>query len=254
MKRIALVLFILLYSLAASGVRSEDNEARQILDRLYKPSGQMPIKDMVLELDENTVSGGSSSLVASGKDKIYFKAPHKIRVDSLVFDPEGALDRKTMIIIRDGKMAWQYLSTGQYPVKKKQDEPSAPLNIPFGIVQYPQDLEKQYAFMGAEVVDGVNTSVVKITSSAGEEVTVCIDNVRCIPLKMILKKKDDKGKDIVKKVLYKQIGKAKDGRYFPYKLEIYKNDAVERVVVYTAVTFNVGLDEGLFMPMEKFVK
>lgn len=254
MSRIMSVAVLVLLVCCACAAHAQDTEVRQILDHLYKPAGVMPIKDMVLELDESATSGGSAELVSSGKDKIYFKAPHKIRVDALIFDPGGALDRKTMIIIRDGKMAWQYLSTGQYPVKKKQDEPSAPLNIPFGIVQYPQDLEKQYSITGSEVVDNVKTSVIKITSASGEETTVCIDRKRCIPLKLTLKKKDDKGKDIVKKVLYKQIGKTKDGRFFPMKLEIYVNEAVSRVVEYKTMSINAGLDDSLFEPMEKFVK
>ena len=254
MKTIAGVALFILIVFCPLHLYAQSTEARQILDHLYRPAGQMPIKDMVIELDESATSGGSADLSASGKDKIYFMAPHKIRVDALIFDPGGALDRKTMIIIRDGKMAWQYLSTGQYPVKKKQDEPSAPLNIPFGIVQYPRDMEKQYAVTGTEVVDNVTTSIIQITSAGGEEVTVCVDRKRCVPLKMVLKKKDDKGKDIVKKVLYKQIGKTRDGRYFPFKLEVYINEAVNRVVVYTALAINSGLDSSLFEPMEKFIK
>jgi outer membrane lipoprotein-sorting protein len=215
---------------------------------------------MVIELEESAATSmdgkGSPSLVSSGKDKIYFKSPCKLRIDSVISDPGGSLDMRNMIIIRDGKMAWQYLSTGQYPVKKKQDEPSAPLNIPFNIVHYPQDVDKQYVVTGTEVVDNVKTTVIKITSPMrpDEETTVWIDVQRHVPLKLVLKKKDDKGKDVVKKVLYKGIGKTKDDRFFPFKMEIYVNEVIARAIEYKALAINAGLDDNLFTPMEKFIK
>ncbi|MDQ7822872.1 MAG: outer membrane lipoprotein-sorting protein [Candidatus Eremiobacteraeota bacterium] len=238
------------YAHAASNI-----DARQLVDHLYIPSGQMPVHDLVIELEESVAGSADSSLVPSGKDKIYFKAPNKLRIDSVLIDPGGPFDGRNMIIIRDGINAWHYLSTGQYPVKKKADEPSAPLNLPFGVMRYPQDVDKQYTVSGSETIDGVQTSVVKITnpSNPSEEVTACIDRTRWVPLKVSLKQKD-KGGEVTKKVLYKQIGQTKDGRYFPMKLEIFRNESLVRVVVYKAVAVNAGLDESLFQPMDKFVK
>jgi outer membrane lipoprotein-sorting protein len=250
---------IIVMVLLASSIHAADFDARQLVDHLYMAKGLMPINDLVIELEES-VSGGdgktSTNLVAAGKDKIYFKSPCKLRIDIVTSDPGGPLDQRNMIIIRDGKNAWQYLSTGQYPVKKKADEPSPPLNIPFGIVRYPQDIEKTYTVTGTELIDNVNTTVVKIASPSnpGEETTVWIDRTRWVPLKLVLKKKGDKGEDKVKKVLYREIGKTRDGRFFPFKLEKYLNEALNGVVVYKALAVNAGLEDSLFSPMEKFIK
>jgi len=250
----ALTLLMTQFSFAAN------TDGRPLVDHLYITKGQMPIEDMIIELDESYASSsagqGSAVLVPSGKDKIYFKAPNKIRVDTVISDPGGALDRRASIIIRDGTTVWNYTSTGQYPVKKKQDEPSAPLNIPFNVVRYPQDVDKVYTIMGTEMVDEVNTTVVKITNNLNlsEEVNVWIDRTRNVPLKLTLKRKGDKGEDINKRVLYKDIRKTKDERFFPFKMEIYVNEKIQRVVVYTALAINCGVDPTLFAPMEKFTR
>lgn len=249
---------LLLSVFTATWVNAAEANARQLIDHLYLVGGHMPINDMVIELEENVASAegeGSPTMVPSGKDKIYFKSPNKLRIDIVTSDPGGALDQKNMVIIRDGKNAWQYLSTGQYPVKKKVDEPSAPLNVPFGIVKYPQDIDKNYTVTGTETIDNVKATVIKITNptNPSEETTVWIDKSRWVPLKLFLKKKGDKG-EIKKTVLYKDISKTKDGRFFPFRLEVKVNDVLQRVMIYKAIAFNVGLDETLFTPMEKFVK
>jgi len=249
---------LLLLVVMAAGAYAAEVDARQLIDHLYLVGGHMPINDMVIELEENVASAegqGSPTLVPSGKDKIYFKSPNKLRIDIVTSDPGGALDQKNMVIIRDGKNAWQYLSTGQYPVKKKADEPSAPLNVPFGIVKYPQDIDKSYAISGTEAIDKIQTTVIKITNPTNptEETTVWIDKSRWVPLKLFTKKKGEKG-EIKKTVFYKDISKTKDGRFFPFRLEVMVNDVLQRVMIYKAIAFNVGLDETLFTPMEKFVK
>lgn len=262
MKRfgVALFIFAVMFSLLTPGIYAADGDARQVIDRLFQVSGQMPVNDMVIELEESYASGGqgsgASSLTPGGKDKIYFKSPNKIRVDSVISDPGGTLDQKTMIIIRDGNMAMNYLANGQYPVKKKPDEPSAPLNIPFGIVHYRQDVDKTYSVTGNESVDGVNTTVIKIVSPSGPvfEQTVWIDKTRCVPLKMLVTVQGSKNDKITKKVLYKDIGKTKDGRFFPMRIEVYQGEELSRVLVYKALAINSGLDDELFAPMQKFTK
>ncbi len=255
----AVSVILLLIIIQAAEVNAAEVDARQYVDHLYTAEGQKPIMDMVIELEESTVSPGSDlgspSMVLSGKDKIYFKSLHKLRIDSVISDPGGALEQRSMVIIRDGKNSWLYLSTGQHHVKWKPDEPSAPLNIPFGIVKYPQDNDKSYTVTGTEAVDNVQTTVITITSPtpAGEEITVWIDMSRQVPLKLILKKKSDQG-EIKKTVLYKDISKTKDGRFFPFRLEITENGALMHVVTYKALAINVGLDEALFAPMKKGVK
>lgn len=260
MSRYALVLVLLgfLIYFSAVSLKAADTDARQLIDHLYQTSGQMPINDLVIELEESYASGGqgSSSLTPAGKDKVYFKSPNKIRVDSVISDPGGTLDQKTMIIIRDGNMAMNYLANGQYPVKKKPDEPSAPLNIPFGIVHYRQDVDKNYTISGSESVDGVNATIVKIVSPTGPvfEQNVWIDKTRWVPVKMVVTVQGAKNDKIIKKVMYKDIGKTKDGRFFPMRIEVYQGEELNRVLVYKALAINSGIDEGLFAPMQKFTK
>ena len=49
------------------------NNAKQILDRLYCPSGQMPVQDAVIELEEMSAEGSTGKMALASKDKIYFK-------------------------------------------------------------------------------------------------------------------------------------------------------------------------------------
>ncbi|MHC9542860.1 MAG: outer membrane lipoprotein carrier protein LolA [Vulcanimicrobiota bacterium] len=246
---VSFVLLLIVFLIAE--VNAAGADGRQYIERLYSVKGQKPVEDMVIELEESVVSQGagqdSPSMVLSGKDKIYFKSPHKLRIDSVISDPGGELDQTRMVIIRDGKSAWQYLSTGQFHVKWQPDEPSAPLNIPFGIVKYPQDSDKSYTITGTEKIDNVEATVIKITcpTDAGEEITVWVDSSRQVPLKMFLRKKT---------VLYKEISKTKDGRFFPFRLEIMKDGVMDRVVIYKALAINAGLDETLFAPVKKYVK
>lgn len=242
------LLFAILLAIP-SAVTAQD--ARQMLNHLYINAGQMPISDFVIELEEMGSTGGSSMSLNS-RDKMYFMAPNKIRVDAVISDPGGPLDGKNVILIRDGINAWQYLSTGQYPVKKKLDEPSPPLNIPFGIVRYPQDVDKKYSVAGKETVEGVQCT--KILIQGKEEITVWIDTNRWIPLKQLIKVPGKDGKSTTKTALYKDIGTTKDGRYFPMKIEVYTDDALTRLVVFKGVAINAGIKETMFEPMEKFLK
>lgn len=251
------ILLLIVFLIAE--VNAAGGDGRKCIENLYSVKGQKPVEDMVIELEESVISQGagqdSPSMVLSGKDKIYFKSPHKLRIDSVISDPGGGLDQTRMVIIRDGMNAWQYLSSGQYHVKRNPDEPSAPLNIPFGIVKYPRDSDKSYTVTGTEKIDNVQATVIKIIcpTDAGEEITVWVDRSRQVPLKMFLRKKSDKGEES-KTVLYKGISKTKDGRFFPFRLEIMRNGVMQRVVIYKALAINVGLDETLFAPVKKYVK
>ena len=228
------------------------NNAKKILDRLYCPSGQMPVQDAVIELEEMSADGSTGKMSLSSKDKIYFKKNCRIRIDVVISDPGGQLDGRQMTIIRDGTHAFHYLSTGQYPVKKKLDIPSAPLNMLFGVMQYPQDAANTYSIVGTEVIDGVKTAKISIKNGSSEK-TVWVDPKRLVPLKLELE--SQKGKDKVKKtVIYKEIGMTKDGRYIPMKLEKYTNGTLTELIVYKALVINTDINDDLFTPMEKFLK
>ena len=235
----------------------EANEAVSILSKLYCPSGQSPVNDILIEYEQMDSGGSASTMSLGSKDKIYFKNPAKIRVDSIMVDPGGVNDGKALIIIRDGLNAWLYLSTGQYPVKKKLDEPSPPLNLPFGLTRYPEDLDRKFKIEGRENIEGVNALKISITEPTGVRNDVWIDTQRNVPVQLISTKKiktKDSERLSVKKVIYKDFGKTKDGRYFPMKLEKYSNNDLVSLVIYKAIVVNTGLEDHLFEPMEKLLK
>lgn len=243
---------MLIFAFSFGAAFSAPPDAKAILARLYCPSGQMPVSDAVIELEEMASQGETGKMALASKDKIYFKKNCKIRIDIVICDPGGQLDGRQMTIIRDGTNALHYLSTGQFPVKKKLDSPSPPLNIPFGLVSYPQDAAKQYRLVGTEVIAGVKTAKISI-SGESDETIVWIDVKRMVPMKMEKTIKDEK-KSVKKSVVYKDIGMTKDGRYFPMKLEKYVDGNMTSLIVYKGLVVNTGLKDDLFTPMEKFLK
>ena len=250
MKKTALLLFMILILSAGTAFAAPD--AKTIISKLYCPSSQMPVSDAVIELEEMVSQGDTGKMELASKDKIYFQKTCKLRVDIVISDPGGQLDGRQMTIIRDGSYAFHYLSTGQYPVKKKRDNPSAPLNIPFGLVTYPQDDSCTYAIAGTENIDGIQATKITITGGSNDK-TVWIDTKRAVPVKLEVSAKDGK-KNIKKTVVYKEIGMTKDGRYFPMKLEIYNDSSLSKLIVYKGLIVNSGIDDSIFKPMDKILK
>jgi len=233
------------------------SDPRTLVDQLYTVSGRLPIRDLVAELEASDAGDDTGNLVNTGKDKIYYKYPNKLRVDSVIRDPGGPLDGRQTITIRDGTNMWHFVSTGQYPVKKAPDTASPTLNLPFNLQRYPQDGARRYELAGTQAVSGVNARVVRITNpQTPQDVrTVYIDTTRNVPVRLELQIPNDKGGAPVKKrVDYKDIKKLEDGRYMPFTLEIYENDKLQKVRVFSGVKVNVGLQDSLFEPMSRFVR
>lgn len=234
-----------------------DLSARQIIDHLYSPARQLPIQDLmiVLEVTKNVATGEGSSLQPASRDKIFFKAPNKLRVDSTLTAPGDPMDGKQVTIIRDGVNLWMYLSTGQYPVKKGSDDHSPTSNLPYGIQRYPEESNDQYVVTGTDTVDGITTTVIRIVNQQNSDltVTVWVDTSRWVPLKLERTVADsgENGQQGVtnRRILYKDIRQLKDGRFFPFQLEVYTNNNLDRAVVYQSVSANVGLQESLFQPL-----
>ncbi len=246
--------YSLLFLLMALPVYAAKNDqALMLISHLYITQGQLPVNDIVIEYEQMSSDGSATGMALSSKDKVYFKQPYKIRLDSILVDPGNVNDGKNLIIIRDGLNAWLYLSTGQYPVKKKLDEPSPPLCLPFGLTHYPQDRDKTYTIAGKESIDGVSATRVDIDSPSGEKTSVWIDTTRWVPLKQLITQKE-KNKEVRKMVLYKEIGKTRDGRYFPMRLEKYIDNNLTSLILYKALQVNTGLEENLFAPLEKLLK
>ena len=226
------------------------NGALQLIDKLYSPSGLMPIRDLVIELESYDFSKDNNAFVLSSNDKLYYKYPNKLRVDSILSDPGGPMDKKEAILIRDGVTALYYISMGQYPVKKAPDLPSATLNLPFHIQQYTVDAAKKYTIKGKKNIEGAETTEILIENpqDANNNITVYIDSNRLVPLRLDAIRISDKEK-ILLRVDYKDIKKLSDGRFFPHKIEIYENDVHKKTRVYKGVQANCGLDDSMFSPM-----
>lgn len=260
MKLYATILTLVLILINMIPTQALAQDGRRIIDSLYMSSGRLPINDLVADVEVFAPlekQKGATSLSLASKDKIIFKKPNKLKLDIIIHDPGGALDGKQMTIIRDGVQCWQYVSAGQYPVKKKPDEPSPTLNLPPNIQVYPQDADNIYTVIGKEKISKVNTTKVKIDDKGTGEITIIwVDTKKWVPVKMEKKVPDPKGKGepTTKTVNYREFRQLKDGRWFPFVLEVKINGKTSRVVVYKALSINVGIEDHLFEPMKKFLK
>ena len=236
--------------------------ARQLVDHLYVVNGQLPIQTLIVEMDVSKLlskeNGGTGNLERSSKDKICFKKPSKIHIDSILIDPGGPMDGKQVSIVRDGVNMWMFISMGQYPVKKGADQPEPTSWLPFNVQTYPVDSQKEYTLVGKDQVAGVSADVVRIVDPASPKavVTVWIDRTRWVPLrKEIVRPSTKPGEaNAGKRILYKDIRKLSDGRYFPFLIEVYEGDVLVGAGSYKAVSINEKLPDTLFEPLNKFLK
>ena len=251
MRRIALFACVVLFALGGvANAASGNSKAKQIVDSLYTGKGLAPINDLIVELECTDSNDQSGQLQLASKDKIYFKAPNKLRVDTIIQDPGGPLDQRQAIIIRDGVTMWHYLSTGQYPVKKKPDVPSPTANLPFNIQRYPIDETKSYEFGQQRLIEGVQTQeiIIKNPQDAKDERHVFVDIARAVPMLMeYTRENGDKSVHVT--VEYGSITRMSDGRFFPFLIKIYTEGKLEKVRAYKGVIINAGLDDSFFNHM-----
>ncbi|MHB2020778.1 MAG: hypothetical protein ACYCW6_27890 [Candidatus Xenobia bacterium] len=233
-----------------------DTRGRQLIDHLYVVNGGLPVQDMTVKADVFGVPKGqpNGNLVPISNDTIFFKQPNKLRINSLTISPGDAMDGKLLTIIRDGSNAFMFISLGAYPIKKQPDEQSGTLNLPCLLQRYPADANKDYVLAGHQTISGVQTTVVRIDNPATPQnvMTVWIDTKRWVPMQCEVHEPGKKPGDpeTIKRVVYRDIGAYKDGRYFPHKLEIYVNNVLDHVLVYKALSVNTGLADNLFEPMK----
>ena len=251
---VSAIVIICIGAVSAAWAQPNNVQGRQMVEQLYTPNGVMPIRDLVVELECYNFSSETNSFALGSKDKIYYKYPNKLRIDSVINDPGGPMDQKEAIIIRDGVNAWHYISMGQYPVKKALDLPSGNLNLPFNIQKYPIDANKNYTIKGKKTIAGVETVEIFIENPQDEtdNKTVYIDTKRQVPLRLDALRISDKEKILVR-VDYSDIEKLQDGRYFPKKIDIFENDVHKKMRVYKGIQANCGLDDSMFDQMKGFV-
>ena len=250
------VCYFINMNMALADRRSEEANlrARQLIEQLYAPAGVMPIRDLIAEIECHDFSTESNAFQLLSNDKVYYKYPNKLRIDAIINDPGGPMDKKEAIIIRDGINVWHYISMGQYPVKKALDQPSGTLNLPFGIQKYSVDASKKYSIKGKKVINDVETIEVFIENPQDENDTksVYIDTKRNVPLRLDLTRISDKEKILVR-AQYSNVQKLPDGRYFPCQIDIFENDVHKKIRNIKAVQMNCGLDDSMFNQMQGFV-
>ena len=244
---------ILLVTSAAQA--AGNSKAKQVIDGLYCFGNRPAIRDLIIEMDCTNNDEQTGQLTPASKDKIYFKAPNKLRVDATIIDPGGPMDQRQSIIIRDGVTMWHYLSTGQYPVKKQPDSSSPTANMPFGLQRYPIDDTKNYEFGGQKTIEGVQGQEIVITNPQddGDKHVVCVDMKRRVPLRHDYTRTDG-DKHIAITVEYSAITALSDGRYFPFLLKIYEDGKLQKVRAYRGVSLNVGLDDSFFNQMSGIMR
>lgn len=244
---------------APSAGAAASPEARQLVDNLYTPAQGLPIRDLILEVEcsELVEENGIGNLLPSSTDRVYYKFPNRLRVDTVFYDPGAQMDGKQFVIIRDGSNMWLFSSMGQYPMKKGADTQEPSLELPFSLQKYPQDANDDYTLVGNDAFEGIPVKVVQIQNPARPDLPtrVWIDPVRRVPLQLVTKVKGQGSSGPVeKKVIYRDIKQLEDGRYLPMRLEIYVDQVLRKARVYRGAKVNAGLQDSLFEPMKGFLK
>lgn len=257
LKKLFLIVFLWIALSALAYPQADDG--RQLLNNLYKTRDSLPINTLVADLEVYKPLAGKtegSSLKLAAKDKLIFKKPNKLKVDSIIVAPGDPMDGKQLSIISDGNNSFMYVSAGQYPVKKQRDPHRPTLNLPPNIQLYPEDADNRCSLEGSAVVNGIPVRVVKIVdTSRNIETTIWIDTKKWVPVKLSEKspKKKAEGFDTIT-CTYRDFKKLKDGRWFPSVIEMMNNDQVVQLVIYKAVSVNVQIPDHIFEPMQKFIK
>lgn len=257
-------LVLILFLFVSIPVFAEKYTARQLIDHIYITGGQLPINDMVIVMEVNSLEEGDAGappmMKLTSKDKVFFKKPNSLRVDSMIAEQNSPLQGKLITIIRDGNMRFMYISMGEFPIKKEKDTPTPSSAIPFNLQVYPSDTAFKYIYLGSENMDGKKTEIVGVINPNADPrinlVKVWIDVQKWIPARVEKKqivKSGNKEEVIDKAVVYKEPQKLKDGRWMPFVLEIYIKGELTQKFVYTQVGVNVGLEKSLFEPLKQIL-
>jgi outer membrane lipoprotein-sorting protein len=238
-------------------------EGQQLIDNLYTPDGSLPIKDLVADLEvympvEQTRGSTDAALAMSlsFKGKMMFKKPNKMRLDTIIVEPGGALDGKIFSEYRDGQHHWIYSEVGQYPHKRSADKQVATMKLPPNMQIYPKDANRKYTVTGTETINSIATRVLRIDGLIGETTTLWIDPVKRVPLKMQISKPNpqDEKNPSTQTCYYGDFRQLKDGRWFPFQIEIRKGNTTQMLIAYKTLSVNTGLGDEVFLPMIRFTR
>ena len=251
-----LLALALLGGSAQAASKKQSELAQQLVNGLYTPKGALPIQDLVIEVDDYvSEDSGPSNLACEANSKLFFKFPNRLRVDQLHRTPQSPLDGKMTVIIRDGENLWIYME-GQLPSKSGSDSQVPTLALPFNVQHYRRDQEREYYYLGQEKLQGRMVHRVQVTNPSQPDWTAVlwIDAERHIPLQLETSghARHHEEHMISKRVVYGDIRRLPDGRYFPFQLQIFENDVLQEVKLYKGVRVNVGLDDTLFAPQSEY--
>ena len=263
---------VLLFALCCSisAFAEDGKDAKQLLEHLYCPEGQEPVRDAVIEsekymeVSESPYATSTKKIMVS-QDKMFFLSPNKFRADILDTNPASALYGHSRTIIRDGKFVYTYVAYGVDFAKMEVDKPENTAYLPYYLQKYPIFSDFKYIYLGQEKINDQIYEVVGIFNPASyvdyktNLVKVWIDAKKWVPYKIELTKYKDKEKKetYLRRTSYGDVKQLPDGRWWPFKITIDGfNKAKDRfifesAVIYKKVAVNVGLEEDLFKPVKQ---
>lgn len=253
---------------------SKVKDAKQLMDHLYRPDGQEPVRDAIIDAEKiMEVSEGPFALstvkIKVTQDKMFFLAPNKFRADVQDTNPNSPLYGQTRTIIRNGKFVYTFIAFGEAPAKMEIDKPENTNYLPYYLQKYPITNEYKYIYLGQEKINDQVLEVVGLYNPANyvdyktNLTKVWIDAKKWVPYKIEYTRyaTKDKKDTYIKRVYYQDVRQLDDGRWWPFKITIeeFNKDSkgkfvFESAMIYKRVAVNTGLQEELFKPMIKFLK
>lgn len=269
---IAVVLVLFAQGLPPLYAAEVENDPKQLLERLYSPGGQPPIRDLLADVKQRGKDDKGVDVQIS-ESKIYFLQPNKFRSDTTYSSSNQPVLAGAIYytIIRDGEFVYKFVPYGETYVKIGKDPKEPSLILPFYIQKYLSYNNYNYVYLGQEKIDDKLLKVIGMINPGKIDskdykismVKIWIDTEKWIPFKTELSMyPDSKDKTVVsvKRITYRDIRQLDDGRYWPFQVQIdtdAKGDnkfKSESTIFYNTIGINVALDPSLFAPMDKYVK
>ena len=248
---LVLWLTLVVYAVALPDDSSKNEQARQLFESLFTPPGQLPVQDLVAEGEELEAEGVAGHLVQSCRSKYFFKSPNMLRFDRVGTNPKKPFCNQLQVMIRDGDSYYIFVGHN-YPSKSGVDPQIAPDSLPFVLTRYKKDASREFYYLGSETWKDIAVHRIQILNPADPGWTaVCwIDAQKRVPVQAEYTVLGPKGsKPGKKRVVWSDVRQLPDGRYFPYQAQIFEDEKLTSMRVYTGVRINVGLDNSLFRPI-----
>lgn len=222
-----------------------------IIANLYMANTLGKINNMTVEMD---LYNTETDKYKNKPEAIYsiksdFLAPNKVRIEIIsYFKGEAYI---CGIQMRNGNIERGWATCHHCGRFFKEDDHRHSNFLPFNTDTQPQDLYRKYSLAGEEKLYGKDVYVINIDNEKDSHIkflTVWIDKELFIPIKEEHINRDAKGTEIKKTTIYKEPKQMTDGRWIPFRVELYDNDKMINYILYKNVIINQGLSEDLFNP------